>query len=198
MVNLRRFRILRSVKLVPAAMISAIVLAVMSLLGLLNFDVGTPSLSVDGVTSDVPPESPKQKSPEEKLSEEKLSEPEPREQERLTAAEVPDGGDEGAAADGTESSPEPMNPARTVDVLIDGEEYLVELHGSDGDSTREARSLSEIVEMARASSGDAAGIRVRISRRFNAVQRADRALRDALSEAGLGHDEIDHRRTLVD
>lgn len=198
MVEQRRFRMLRSIKLVPAAMISAIVLAVMSLLGLLNFDIGTPSLSVDGITADAPTDSPPPDSSESDSSEPNASEPGSADDERLTAADVPDAADEGTDGDKAGTASESMNPDATVDVLIDGEQYMVELRGADGEATREARPLSEIVEMARMSSGDGAGIRVRISRRFNAVQRADRALRDALSDAGVEQDEIDHRRTLVD
>ncbi len=198
MAKQRRFRMLRSIKLVPAAMISAIVLAVMSLLGLLNFNVGTPSLSVDGAASDAPTESPPPESSEPESSEPYASEPKSADDERWTATGAPDTADEGADADKAAAGPESLDPQATVDVLIDGEEYWVELRGAGGEATRESRPLSEIVEMARRSAGDGAGIRVRISRRFNAVQRADRALRDALSDAGLEQDEIDHRRTLVD
>jgi hypothetical protein len=94
-------------------------------------------------------------------------------------------------------------------VLIDGDRYLVRLVGegtpsvAEGETSevaplRQRRSLEDIVALARELPGDSSGVRIRISRTFDATARADLALGEALREAGLSEDEIDHRRTLVD
>lgn len=178
----------RSVKLVPAAMISAIVVAVMGLLGLLNFNLGSRSGSDQTLTSDTPAEH--------------------REAADPTAGEsdaAPETSPGGGTGEDSDRPAELANPTELADVLIDGDQYQLALRDPGRESVdqgsetvRERRTLEEIVELARELPGDAAGVRVRISRRFNATARADRALREALLEAGLTEDEIDHRRTLVD
>lgn len=172
----------RSVKLVPAAMVSAIMLAIMSLLGWLNFNLGIPSISTtETLTSDVPSEY------------EQSADPVPGDAD--SSAGVPE---EASIEEDGESSQQAANPTELVDVLIVGDEYRLALQRPDGESIRESRTLEEIVELARELPGDDAGVRARISRRFNATARADRTLLEALLAAGLTEDEIDHRRTLVD
>lgn len=184
-------RSLRLFRLIPAALISVIVMALMSLLGLLNFGSGVPS----------DPASPPAQTAEAN---------EPTGETLLGGAEGL-GGSEGPADRGRGQSSGPpdapvtgesvanLNPSRLLDVLIDGETFLVRVDAPvDAGPTRQPRRLDEIESLAGDVPGDDAGIRARVTRRFNAVARAERALLETLSNAGLTDDEIDYRRTLVD
>lgn len=178
----------RSIKLVPAAMVSAIVLAVMSLLGLLNFNIGAPSVSMQALNTD---SSSERSSPAEQAE---AVAPRSSTTDARPDSSVPST----LVVEDSGNTEELANPTVLADVLIDGDVYELGLQRSDGEIVREARSLAEIVELALELPGDAAGVRIRISRRFAATARADRGLLEALLAAGLTEDEIDHRRTLVD
>lgn len=178
---------LRLFRLIPAALISVIVMALMSLLGLLNFGSGVPS----------EPASPPAQTAEAN---------EPTGEALLGGPEVLGGAERPADRGRGQSSGPPqaptsgesvanLNPSRLLDVLIDGETFLVRV---DAGQTRQPRRLDEIESLAGDVPGDDSGIRARVTRRFNAVARAERALLETLSNAGLTDDEIDYRRTLVD
>lgn len=177
---------LRLFRLIPAALLSVIVLALMSLLGLLNFGSGVPS---------DPGTAPGEIAAEATAptGEAILGESDrPAESGRQASPGPPD-------APMTAESPADLNPARLLDVLIDGETFLVRIGSPvDPGQTREPRRLDQIESLAGDVPGDDAGIRARVTRRFNAVARAERALLETLHNAGLTDDEIDYRRTLVD
>lgn len=84
-----------------------------------------------------------------------------------------------------------------VDVLIDGNQYLVAVDALDADK-REAKTLDEIVAFASEVPGEPSGIRVRVARTPDAVASAEAAIMARLGEAGLTKDEIDSRRQLVE
>ena len=184
-------RSLRLFRLIPAALISVIVMALMSLLGLLNFGSGVPS---DPATTPVQTAEANEPSGKDEPSGKiVLDESDrPAANERQGSPMPPD-------ASMTAESPADLNPARLLDVLIDGETFLVRVDAPvDAGPTRQPRRLDEIESLAGDVPGDDAGIRARVTRRFNAVARAERALLETLSNAGLTDDEIDYRRTLVD
>lgn len=174
--NKRRW-IPRSVKLVPAALISVIVLAITSLLGLLNFDIDTPTISsgpapaVSEPVTEPPAEAPAQFA-------------------NITADSV----ETSEPGEATEAA---FRPA-VVDIVIDGDSYLLQVPDGQGGLTRRSRSLQEIVSLAAEVPGDASGVKARISRTFTAIAQAEQRLIEALQLAGLSDDEIDQRRTLIE
>lgn len=99
----------------------------------------------------------------------------------------------------TEMSLVPASPTMppVVDVLIDGNQYLVSVDAADGDK-REAKTLDEIIAFASQVPGEPSGIRVRVARTPDAVASAESAIMSRLGEAGLTKDEIDSRRQLVE
>ena len=92
----------------------------------------------------------------------------------------------------------PLEALDLVDVLIDGDDYLFAIGQRDLDLVREKKTVLEIVNAAKAISGDESGVKIRITRTFEATAQAERTLLTALNDAGLSEDEIDQRRTLVD
>ncbi len=168
---------LRSLKLIPAAAISLIVLAVLSLLGLLNFNL--PSLN----------DSAQQK--QEDAAAEQASET--VSDQALVSAELLQSSNQTS-----EAPAQPLLPLDWVDVLIDGDDYLFATGQRDGDFVREGKTVAELVDAARSVSGDATGVKVRITRTFQATAQAEATLMAALTESGLNEDEIDQRRTLVE
>lgn len=164
-----------SIRLIPAALISVIILALMSLFGLLDFNFGT---SEGESQLNVAAQSDRTTASDEPVEESARS---------LTSEPVP-----------AEESPAlTAMPSGLVDVVVDGDSYQLAVGYRGETVVREPRTLAEIVDLARESSGDEAGIRARITRTFSATARADRELLDALQDAGLSADEIDHRRTLL-
>ncbi len=177
-------------KLIPAAMISVIILAVMSLLGLLNFT--TPSVSES--SSDQTKEPAEQTAADANTT---------TTEGALVAASELIGGSfssDSAAVDPTEvpDPTESLVPLELVDVLIDGDTYWVGVGRREEEVVREARTVGEIVRASQQTEGDSSGIKTRVTRTFEATAQAERALVSALAEAGLSEDEIDQRRTLVD
>lgn len=116
--------------------------------------------------------------------------------EQPTVAPEPD--DEQAADEqpGDETVQPESTPPDVVDVLIDGNQYLVLT--AQGDTKRQAMTLDQIVTYASSAAGEPSGIRVRIARKPSAVAAAENAVIRRLTQAGLDADEIDSRRQLVE
>lgn len=171
----KRKLIPRKLKLIPAALLSVIILAVLSLLGLLNFN--PPSLN---------------DSTAEQSESENQEENQPPLEQSFVSAEMLTQPAENAA-----EQTEPLQPMEMVDVLIDGDDYLYAIGMRNGEAVRESRSVAEIVSAVSTTAGDTSGVKVRITRTFDATAQAERTLVSALNEAGLSEDEIDQRRTLV-
>lgn len=169
----KRLPLLRKLAVGPAAIIAAIVMVVLSLLGLLNFNL--PSVSESSANpSDEPAEA---------------AAPQASFAVAITSTEADE------MADGT--PPETPRPMEVVDVLIDGDVYWVGTGKGKDAVVRQQQSIGEITQACGQSQGDDSGVRVRVTRTFQATARAERALVSALTDAGLSDDEIDLRRTLV-
>ncbi|MDF1841865.1 MAG: hypothetical protein P1U77_10545 [Rubripirellula sp.] len=171
-------------KLIPAAAISAAIFAILSLLGLLNFN--PPSLNdADSTNVDADDQqSVASVSEQSVISTELLQGP--------TAPPEP-------AKDTAMAEPTPpLEELELVDVLIDGDDYLFAIGQRELDFVREPKTVLEIVNAATEIHGDESGVKIRITRTFAATAQAERTLLMALSEAGLSEDEIDQRRTLVE
>lgn len=111
-------------------------------------------------------------------------------------AVFPDGSVEFAPTDMSLVPAAPTMPP-VVDVLIDGNQYLVSIDAADS-SQREAKTLDEIIALAAQVPGEPSGIRVRVARTPDAVASAESAIMSRLTEAGRTKDEIDSRRQLVE
>jgi len=94
-------------------------------------------------------------------------------------------------------SPTESAPLDVVDIVIDGNQYLVLTDASE-DSVRQSMTLDEIVSLAETVVGESSGIRVRIARTPDAVAATDAAVMRRLSDAGFNADQIDARRQLVE
>lgn len=170
-------------KLIPAAAISAAIFAILSLLGLLNFN--PPSLNELDSTNDA----------EDQQSVASVSEQSVISTELLQGpTETPDPAKDTATA---ETTP-PLEKLELVDVLIDGDDYLFAIGQRELNIVREPKTVVEIVNAATEIHGDESGVKIRITRTFAATAQAERTLLMALNEAGLSEDEIDQRRTLVE
>lgn len=175
----------RKLKLIPAAAMSVVLLAILSLLGLLNFN--PPSIS-DSSTSDETSESEESDASESTpalVSTELL-------QSSPSAPESPE-------STSSDSGPSiALQPLTIVDVLIDGDDYLFAIGMRDETLEREPRTVAEIVDAAANVEGDSAGVKIRIARTFQATAQAENELLSALKEAGMDDDAIDQRRTLIE
>ncbi|MGB0597981.1 MAG: hypothetical protein ACPGLY_14945 [Rubripirellula sp.] len=171
-------------KLIPAAAISAAVFAILSLLGLLNFN--PPSMNdSDSTNADAEDQQSVASASEQPvLSTELLQGP----------TKTPDPAKDAVTA---ETTP-PLEKLELVDVLIDGDDYLFAIGQRELDFVREPKTILEIVNAATEIHGDESGVKIRITRTFAATAQAERTLLMALNEAGLSEDEIDQRRTLVE
>jgi len=76
------------------------------------------------------------------------------------------------------------NPQNVVNVLIDGRSYAVR-YQSGSEAEYETVGLNRIIELVAQAPGDETGIRVRITRRGNALDPAEAALRQELQRAGI-------------
>ena len=159
----------RKLKIIPVAIASAFLFIILSLLGLLNFNL--PSFSN---SSGDPQESSSNE--ETFISTDSNEVPEPKRDEIDDAN---------------------RQPLDLVDVLINGDDYWVATATVDGELDRHKKTVEEVVSDCTKSVGDSSGIKVRISRTFEATAQAERQLIDALEIAGLSEDQIDQRRTLV-
>ena len=92
------------------------------------------------------------------------------------------------AEDADDTSPL-SEPARVVEVLIDGETYSVRRSIAGGAEWHPA-DRDEIVRLADAASGDSQGVRVRIRRRSTSLPSAEQELEEALLQAGLSSTEL--------
>lgn len=101
------------------------------------------------------------------------------------------------ASEPMEFVPASLTQPNVVDVLIDGNQYLVAVNADDLDQ-REAKTLDEIIAMTANASGEENGIRVRLARTPDAIAASEAAILTRLGEAGLTDDEIDSRRQLVE
>ncbi|TWU42315.1 hypothetical protein [Novipirellula artificiosorum] len=176
MADKKRLRIPLSFKVVPAAIVAAIAFVVMSLMGLLNFNV-------PGVG-----ESSEHTNPTPMVSMEPSS--------QLTSRSTTDA--PSRLSSEVPSQLPPFDAYAPVDVIIDGDEYWVGVEKKDDQWVRQMRTLEQIVQAALKSKGDSAGVKVRVTRTFDATAQAALALSEGLNEAGLLGDEVDERRTLVD
>ena len=177
----RRRLIPRSVKMIPAAILSVIMLAILSVLGLFNIDL--PSFNDSAATT-------------AEMSDPPDAETAGDAQVALTA-EIDREVVSAEATDSTGQTTPQLESLGLVDVLIDGEHYLAATGRYDDQLARELMTLDEIVRAAQQAAGDRAGIKARVSRTFTATAQAEKDLVDALRNAGLQEDEIDQRRTLV-
>ena len=176
-----------TMKLVPASIVGVLIIAALAILGMLDFDFGLPTGQTGSASSreaetdsetmvnlaDAPTESA------EPLQQD-LQEPEP------------------VIPSDTVSPSVAVQPTEMIDVIVDGDTYLVGTVRRGGTTVREPLTVDEVVGLAEVMSGDPSGVKVRISRTFDATARADTALFEQLKEAGLSDDEIDRRRTLVE
>lgn len=94
-------------------------------------------------------------------------------------------------------TPLPVVTPEIVDVLIDGEGYLVVTDANQPEQ-REALALEALLSAVQAAPGDSSGIKVRISRTPSAIAMAEEFLLEQLRQSGLDEDEIDRRRQLVE
>jgi hypothetical protein len=83
----------------------------------------------------------------------------------------------------------PAEPARVVDVLIDGERYSVRRAIQGGAAWRPAE-LDEIVRLATNAPGNEQGLKVRIRRRSTSLPSAEQRLEEALLQGGLSSTEV--------
>ena len=167
-------------KLIPAAAISAAIFAILSLLGLLNFN--PPSMNDSDPTNiDAEDQQSVASVPDQSIISTELSQ---------GPTDTPD-------AATAETAP-PLEKLKLVDVLIDGDDYLFAVGQRELDFVREPKTVLEIVSAATEIVGDESGVKIRITRTFAATAQAERTLLMALNEAGLNEDEIDQRRTLVE
>ena len=176
-----------TMKLVPASIVGVLVVAALAILGMLDFDFGLPTGETESAAS---------------------SEAEDGSEVMVKIADAPTGSAESVQQELREL--EPVRPAETVssdvavqptemiDVVIDGDMYWVGTVRRGGQPVREPLTIDEVVGLAELMSGDPSGVKVRISRTFDATAQADTALFEQLKEAGLSEDEIDRRRTLVE
>jgi hypothetical protein len=169
----RRLHILRKLAIGPAAIIAAIIFAVLSLLGLLNFNPP----SVTDSSTDAPDEQAEMTG-----------------QQARVAVAIKSADPEQAAG---VAQPATLAPLEVVDVVIDGDVYWVGTGKQNDTVVRQPRTIGEIIQACGQSEGDPSGVRIRVTRTFEATARAERALVSALTDAGLTDDEIDVRRTLV-
>jgi hypothetical protein len=91
----------------------------------------------------------------------------------------------------------PVVTPKIVDVLIDGESYLV-ITDANQPEQRDALTLETLLAAVEAAPGDASGIKVRVSRTPSAIAMAEEFLLEQLRQSGLDEDEIDRRRQLVE
>jgi hypothetical protein len=94
-----------------------------------------------------------------------------------------------AAPEQPQSDPGLAEPARVVEVLVDGEQYSVRRPISGGVAWQPAE-LDEILRLAKSAEGDAQGIRVRIRRRSTSLPSAEQQLEQSLLESGLSSTEV--------
>jgi len=80
-----------------------------------------------------------------------------------------------------------------LDILIDGRKYLIK---SGKTSVYTELKLEELIQKAKATTGDEDGVRVEVVRRENARASAEEALRDGLLKAGLKSLEVDEQGEL--
>lgn len=73
-----------------------------------------------------------------------------------------------------------------LDIIIDETSYLIQKN----DDTMVVLSLDEIAERAPEISGNAQGVKVRISRKRSSLLSAERKLEEVLKSAGLSNDQI--------
>jgi len=173
----KRSLVPRSAKVVPLAAASAVVFVALSLMGLLNFNA--PGIN-DPSTNDLLIESTDRKEAE---GEGEMDNPDAQALVGVEAIEL------------EEST---LEPIPVVDILIDGDAYLVATSKRDNQWMREKWTIDQMVDSAKSVAGDGSGIKVRIARTFSATAQAEQALVSALSEAGISADAIDQRRTLVE
>ena len=88
---------------------------------------------------------------------------------------------------GSETESDPLEPQRSVDVVIDGETYLV-APKQDGEPRQLA--LDRVVELVKQATGNSAGVRVRISRRSSSIPLAEDALEQALLKADIPREAV--------
>lgn len=100
-----------------------------------------------------------------------------------------------AAAELENELADPPRP-NVVDILIDGNQYLVQTQ--TGKTERKPMTLDQILAYAGTAPGNENGIRVRIARTPDAVAAAEASVMRKLSDAGLTIDQIDARRQLVE
>ncbi|TWU41309.1 hypothetical protein Q31b_27480 [Novipirellula aureliae] len=179
MPNKKRSLIPRSVKVVPLAAASAVVFVALSMMGLLNFNPpGMNDPSTNDPTNDQNTEAT-----------------------NTEEAPVGIGNLDTEALVGVEAIQleEPnFEPIPVVDIVVDGDEYLVATSKHGDQWMRETSTIEQLVEAAKNASGDGAGIKVRIARTFSATAQAEQAIVSALSAADIPADAIDQRRTLVE
>ncbi|MDG2223065.1 MAG: hypothetical protein P8L85_16915 [Rubripirellula sp.] len=171
-------------KLIPAAAISAALFAILSFLGLLNFN---------------PPNVNDSESTSTETEDQQSVEPVP--EQAVVSTELLQGPaeptDPAKQTEAVETTP-PLEVLDLVDVLIDGDDYLFAVGQRELEFVREQKTVLEIVNAAKAITGDESGVKIRITRTFAATAQAERTLLTALSDAGLSEDAIDQRRTLVE
>lgn len=182
-------------KRTAATGVGAVGLIALGLMYLPDFDFGSLGVPAgDGTEVTLDPTNPDQ-------ADEAEIEPAPTFDGAPVAADDPADPADGMAAGGPDGGPaaEESTPLAVVDVLVDGGEYFVlRRFASDGLPIRDPMTLSGVLDLASRVPGDAAGLKVRISRTPDAIAGATDDLRDALRNAGFEEDQVDYRLRLVE
>lgn len=95
-----------------------------------------------------------------------------------------------------ETKPKSLGAVTSLDVVIDGDGYLLRKGPSEND-TKEA-SLDEILGLVRSFPPDKEGVRVRVFRKGTALPSAENRLQAALKEAGVPSSEVLVVKELID
>lgn len=159
---------------------SVITLAILAILGQLNLDLPSFSTATEEAT---------ESTNEELIEQADRVEVESRSSQLLTSVDELNESSEDRTFDST------ADPTLPVDVVIDGDKYLVESVTQAG---RSSVQLPQVVAAVQNVEGDDQGIKIRVRRTFDATAEAEDALLAALAENGISDDEIDFRRQLID
>ncbi|MCA9014746.1 MAG: hypothetical protein KDA77_05370 [Planctomycetaceae bacterium] len=88
-------------------------------------------------------------------------------------------------------------PLKVLDILIENRSYRIKSAAQSQDRYRPAE-IDEIIRLAKQTSGDEDGIRIRVYRKGSARVTPESQLKDELKKAGLSQQMIDWKTHLVD
>jgi len=88
-------------------------------------------------------------------------------------------------------------PLKVLDILIDDRSYLIKASSQSQDRYRPAE-IKEVIQLAKRTTGDEDGIRVRVYRKGSARVIPESLLKDELKQAGFAPQMVDWKIHLVD